>query len=467
MMIRCSVHGIVLGLLLAAGIPAAPDEGPGPPGQSAAARPRKSTEGVAAWQWLHEVPLPEAEPGDSPWVDFILPPEVFDKAKTKLGDLRLVDAGGKEVPYALRERHDQFKEEGLQATEFNRQKNPDRSVEVSLDLGTSPIEYQEIEIDTSGRNYRRRVLLEGSSDRQTWGTLLEKAYLVHFRIEPKDAADPDRRGLLHVDRLRFPDSRFRYLRVRVFPDTGVPDDEPAIRSATVYQTVRELGEYVTLPATLQRREAMPTKGPNGGSGSGWIIEMGSSMVPCERFEFDVADEDFVRPYLLEQVLDDQGHTARIEAGQWRRRAGDEIEPMKISFSERQIKTQQYRLVVTDHANPPLELTGVRYTAAVRQIVFARSDDLATPLRLYVGNPKAEKPHYDFAANLPKRLDPAPVRVELGSQTGNPVYQPEPKPWTERWPWLVYVVLGTASAALLGMLGGLARSAVIRHDAAES
>lgn len=465
MMIRCSVHGVVLGLVLAAGLLAAPAEGPGPPAQSAAARPRKSTESVTAWAWFHEVPLPEAKPGDSPWVDFILPPEVFDKAKSKLGDLRLFDAGGKEVPYALRERHDQFEQQSLQATEFNRQKNPDRSVEVSLDLGTSPIEYQEIEIVTNGRNYRRRVLLEGSTDRETWGSLLEKAYLVHFRIESKDAADPNKHELVHVDRLRFPDSRFRYLRVRVFPDSGVPDDAPVIRSATVYHTVRKLGEYVTLPATLGSREPTPTKGPKGGWGSRWIIEMGSSMVPCERFEFDVADEDFARPYRLEKVLDEEGNTAVVKSGEWRRRAGDEVQPMEISFPEQKVEMQQYRLVVTDHGNLALKLTAVRYTAAVRQIVFARSDDLTAPLRLYVGQPKAKPPYYDFGANLPEVLEPAPVRVELGSQTANPVYQPEPKPWTERWPWLVYVVLGTAGVALFGMLGGLARSAVIRHDAA--
>ena len=49
---------------------------------------------------------------------------------------------------------------------------------------------------------------------------------------------------------------------------------------------------------------------------------------------------------------------------------------------------------------------------------------------------------------------------------NPIYQPVPKPWTERWPWLVYVVLSVASLILLGILGVLARAAIARHDAAE-
>jgi hypothetical protein len=46
---------------------------------------------------------------------------------------------------------------------------------------------------------------------------------------------------------------------------------------------------------------------------------------------------------------------------------------------------------------------------------------------------------------------------------NPVYRPEPKPFSERWPWLVYAVLATASVILLGMLAILARRAVGQHD----
>jgi hypothetical protein len=42
---------------------------------------------------------------------------------------------------------------------------------------------------------------------------------------------------------------------------------------------------------------------------------------------------------------------------------------------------------------------------------------------------------------------------------NPDYVPEPKPLTERWPWLVYVVLATASVVLLVLLVLLGRKAL--------
>ena len=60
------------------------------------------------------------------------------------------------------------------------------------------------------------------------------------------------------------------------------------------------------------------------------------------------------------------------------------------------------------------------------------------------------------------LDPPLASVELGEWERNPIYVEPPKPWTVRWPWLVYVVLGAACAMLLGLLG---RETIARHDAA--
>ena len=74
----------------------------------------------------------------------------------------------------------------------------------------------------------------------------------------------------------------------------------------------------------------------------------------------------------------------------------------------------------------------------------------TDRAVYAGNSQAAPPHYDFAATLPVVLEPPPARTTLGDPVVNPIFQPEPKPWTECWPWLVCMVLGCASVALLAM-----------------
>ena len=118
--------------------------------------------------------------------------------------------------------------------------------------------------------------------------------------------------------------------------------------------------------------------------------------------------------------------------------------------------------MTDNRNPPLQIQSASYSAPARQIVFAPLEP-GQPLRLYFGYPKAAETAYDFARNLPERLDPEPARTELGTRQQNPVYVPEPLPLTERWPALIYAVLIVVILVLGGILISLARAAIRTYD----
>lgn len=424
----------------------------GSPAQDAAPAAQESRK---RWQWYEELRLPD---WDKPprWLDFLVSPDVFDKARSDLGDLRLYDAQDREVPYALRIRRAQDTQEPLPAREFNRTTLPDRAAELSLDLGPMPGEHNQLVVLTDGKDFRRRLRVEASDDSPAWQVLLDKVYLVHFRVDGR---------LIEVHRFTYPLSRFRYLRVRVYPDTSLEADAPAIHSVVVSRVVQIPGEDVVLPAALGEREFGPA---DGGPGTIWQIDLGA-RVPCERLSFEINEEEFVRSFRLEMAITEEAGPSLtgtqwqwIQNGEWRRRAGEAHRPMEIRFPE--VQARRLRLVVTDFRNPPLNVTAVRYAAPARQVVFGASD-LAPPLKLYFGNPKAQSPHYDFAATLPERLDPAPLRVTLGELAANPEYRPIPLPWTERWPWLVYVVLGVASTVLLLILIALGREALRQHDLA--
>src|SRR5271170_7925847 len=128
-----------------------------------------------AWPYLQELPLPAEFRKDGPkWYDFIVPPSVFDQAREDLGDLRLYDAAGAEIAYALRIRRPVDGRQEVTARQFNRAVGPDQSSELTLDLGDNPPEHNEVEVHTPGVNYRRAVDLEGSADSQTWRKLLAK-----------------------------------------------------------------------------------------------------------------------------------------------------------------------------------------------------------------------------------------------------------------------------------------------------
>jgi hypothetical protein len=429
---RVSIVGCVLIVLAASG----------PTASAADAEP----EALSAWEWYQVVVWDAAK---SPRrVDFVLPPSVFDKSREDLGDLRLYDGNQHVIPYALRVRRGRDEQVPQTAKEFNRVTHPDRSAELSLDLGAAREEHNEVRVLMPGTNVRRRLQLDGSNDDKNWSTLLDKVDWMAFRAGEQK---------IDVHSFRYPVSRFRYVRVQVWPDRSLADDKPVLNSVSILRSVQVPAENITLSANLGPREPVPG---DGAPGSAWFIDFGGDRVPCEKLTFDIRDEEFVRPYRLE-AADGDAVFRFLAHGEWRRQRGEKPQPLGIDFNE--VRVRRLRLVVTDNRNAPLNIQSVRYTAAARQVIFAPTAELAAPLFLYFGNPAATAPHYDFAATLPAVLEPPPLRGSLTELRKYHDYQPPPRPWSERWPWLVYVVLSAASLALLGILTLLGREAIARHD----
>ncbi len=132
-------------------------------------------------------------------------------------------------------------------------------------------------------------------------------------------------------------------------------------------------------------------------------------------------------------------------------------PVVIRFYQEQ-RARQLRLQITDYSNPVLNITSIQASAPARQLLFEVKDPTSLPLRLYFGNATVSAPHYDFANVLPPRTLTEPVHSTVGNIASNPEYRPEPKPLTERVPWLIYVVLAASSIALGLILFSLAQSA---------
>jgi hypothetical protein len=114
--------------------------------------------------------------------------------------------------------------------------------------------------------------------------------------------------------------------------------------------------------------------------------------------------------------------------------------------------------VIDDRNPPLPIFGLTAEGAARQVVFDGASAAPGVMRLYYGSPRALAPRYDLAARLPAESGRMATRLMLGPQRDNPAYRPEPKPFSERSPWLVYVVLAAAGIVLAAIPVSLASAA---------
>jgi hypothetical protein len=418
-----------IGCLALALLPAAWAQSPG------------AVEPLSAWPYFKELRLPRAGTG---LFDFVLDREVLDQARTDQADLRLYDGAGREIPYVLRVRREVDTQSEFTVREFNRSVGG-AAAEVSCDLGVQPVEHNLVEIDTAGVNYRRLADVEGSADGITWSTLASQAILFRFAAVGRS-----------VEQLAvaYPASRYRYLRVRVSRDPQVDSEAPRIAALRVRRTVRMRGEMMSFPAGSVAREADRM---DGRPASVWHIDLGG-RVPFERLSLDILTPTFSRQFQLE-IVDDPAAPVMIASGDLTREA-ETGRAFEIAFAER--IGRRLKLTVVDDRNPPLAVSGMRAIGAARQVIFEGAA-AAGPVRLYYGNPKALAPHYDLGMRVPANPGNA-VRLALSSQNANPVYRPEPKPFSERSPWLIYVILAAASLALASILLSMARAAKVQPQA---
>ncbi|MFO0427819.1 MAG: hypothetical protein ACK526_14730 [Planctomyces sp.] len=404
--------------------------------------------------------------------EFYLTPELFTNCREDLSDLRLFDDSGKTIPYALRVLAPKSIQESVPASEFNRSESDADVSELTLELSGDSIRHNEVRIVSDGENFRRAVIVDGSDEGTEWRRL-GAGYLVRLADGPR---------LFEVDRISWSESRFRFVRIQVHPDRDTPPEASSaeekirtddagsrpsfIRDATVMRQISLPGVPVTRDAVLSEREPGRI---NGTAGSSWIIDLGGDRIPVDRIEVEVSNREFYRDVDLE-VERVSGFTGQKyfesvgihEERQWQRSSGQGSVPFVMTFPE--VVTSRLRLRVTDYQNVPLSIQKVRYSAPARQVVFSADPEKVNTIAVYTGSPNAESPMYDFARNLPEEIQPKRT-VTPGSTEPNPSYVAPPVPFSERFPWLIYVVFGTVSLVLAAVMMSLARSAIALHDAA--
>lgn len=396
-------------------------------------------EPLGAWLYFKEIRAPHPAAG---LADFVLDRETLDQARANQEDLRLYDSAGREVPFVLRVRRDVATTNAFPAREFNR--GVDGGVaQMSLDLGERSEPHNQVEIDTAGNNFRRLADVAGSADGAEWSTLASAAILFRFAAGGRSVEQ------LAVD---YPVSRYRYLRIRVARDSETDRTAPEIVGARIRRWVHLTGEMTSTAGDMEPRDADRA---NGRPASIWRVDLGG-RIPLQKVLLNInatGDGVFSRPFRLEAV-DDPAAPVLLASGELTRRESSAGQ-LTVEFPER--AARRLKLTVIDDRNAPLFIMGLTAEGAARQVVFDGASAAPGVLRLYYGNPRALAPRYDLAARLPAEPGRMSTRLGLGPRRDNPNYRPEPKPFSERAPWLVYLVLAVAGVVLAAILRSLARA----------
>ena len=403
---------------------------------------------LAQWQYRAEVTI---EQGAGEYCRLMLTPDVYNVARRDLGDIRLIDADGEQIPYVLTELKDIARMQYEPAV-INRSTNADRASMVTLDFGQKTAK-NSIEVITRGSNFRRAVKIEGSNDNVEFFTLVEQAYVF--------AVSSDRR----FEQVDLPANDYRYLRISVSP-MEAEQDSPSIGAVEASRIEQDRAERRAVEMMLAEHR----EDPNTHS-SIYVYDLTNRWLPVAEIELDIADDSFYRYVTIDGrdaatrkvrigSEDNRERFGEVEVS-WERIAGDAVYRytaadgqkrerlvLRIPWSRR---VHRYlKVEIKNYDDRPVTLRSASANMTPHGIVFESKANLA-PL-LYVGSELATAPRYDLQQRLSDPLQVSARAASLAGIAANPLFkQAEEKPlaWTEAHKGLLLTIL----AGVVLVLGG--------------
>ena len=384
-----------------------------------------------AWRhWRYSAPISVPEAGEPLLVRATVPYHVSRKAFSFWSDLRVIDDGGREIPFVLHAHLGQRNRVRREARLMDVTYQPGQDTRATVDLGPETAAHNGLEIETSEQEFFARVTIDVSPDGRAWRILQEAAPMYRFTSS----------GLEGNQTIRYTDNSSRYVRLRI---TGGEKRFP-LSGVRAWHEVVEEAELLPLDVSLQPDVRAPAQE------TWWVAESLATGAPVSRIAFEIDQVAFHRP-LRVRVTDD-GQTWRTAgAGEIYRmkdedRPGATRERLYVDFPE--IRARALRVEMVNRDDPPLAGARPALLATPRRVVFQPAPGVR--YRLLFGNPEATHPRYELTRVTSHRaLESGPLG-QVGAVAENTLYR-DPAPWTERHP----VVLWGALAVALLVLGALA------------
>ena len=401
------------------------------------------------WRFYKPVVLPTGLAGPG-LVELEMDAEVYAHAAPVLRDVRIAsEQESPEVPYKLLVESGDQRRAMVAARMRDLGHTSGESTTFVLDLQTEGILHNELEIETASNNFQRQVEIEASDDGEVWRTITTGVTIFDFTVRERGFSTSN-------TRVSYPDSTARFLRVRI-DDEGL---EPLDISGGVVFFARKLEPRLAfIPLVIAEREENPER-----KETVLVLDAGLRGFPANRIDLDIPQRNFHRRVTIEGV--DQLPKTDDDRWTWRSVQRDETiydydtpkftgNDLSIGFGESRYR--YYRVTVANEDNPPLPVDGARASGYVRKLVFFA--DPAQSYRLYYGNEDIDAPSYDLEQVFPYLVTEGPPAAALGPHTENPdflVTLPPSRSFTERYPWLLPVIVAIAALVVGAFLASIIR-----------
>jgi hypothetical protein len=347
--------------------------------------------------------------------------EIWAHARPDLADLRLYD-GDVQVQFALSQQYGGVSTEQQEGKILNLGSIAGHT-EFDIDVGAIT-EYDRVRLRLDAKDFVATASVAGSKALgQGPTTELGSSTLYDFTRE----------ALGSNSMLKMPPSSFRYLHVKLSP--GIRPQQ--VKGASVSNLHEKQAGWTNVGSC-----ASPEQKPR----STVITCDLPDKVPLHRILFQVASTQ-VNFRRAVSVVDAKG--LQVGSGDISRvridRAGMLVTSEDLAVSVFAKPTGSLTITVDNGDNPPLQLTSVQPLSVERRVYFDPQGK--TTLKLYYGDEKLSAPVYDYARFF--HLDESAAPASLGPGAHNDAYtaRPDERPWSDRYPALLWAAMLLAVAAL--------------------
>ena len=391
------------------------------------------------WEYYREIAPPRAA---GQYVRVTLDEPTYYRARSDMADLRIVRDRDHEVPYKMLEDRGGTEEKSYVASVLNRSDVAGKYNSFVLDLGKPGMISNRVQVQTPSVNFMRKVEIEGGNDGRHWATLRKDGYIFDFSRDYHSRSTA----------VSYPDSTFRYIRVTIWHFGEKPMQ---VQGAIVFR------RKATPTREDPLREPTFTVSQNSDERSTDIL-LSANGRPLRGDRIVITSPDTNYHRQLEVSASENGRTWNtIGWGHILKYSTDKVKGEESAVSCSLKGSPYVRVRIRNHDDQPIRITGARIFVIRRGMIFRFH--AGGRYGLYYGNPYAQPPVYDIGEILQRVPSHAATSVRLGPEQRNPDFvRPfATKPWLEKNPWVLWMVLLVA-VALLGLL--IVRSVVQTREA---
>lgn len=360
-----------------------------------------------------------------------LSPELVGRSRADLGDIRLVDSLGHEVPFVLEVATAIGSKNAFHDFRITRNEVVGKQTFIELDRPTSTFIVDDIHLRIRNAEVQKEVTLTGSDDEGKW-------FFIKTDLLLLDADNEESTSGLRM--IKLPPSDYAHYRLTINDSASAPIQ---VLGAQWFSYGRSYGKYAEDPSVKWSAHtgAKETRIP---------VRSGYPMT-IDRLEYAVSGmERYHRSgRVVRPVSRTSGHGSKRRT--WREEETlltfllDSDESAEVDLSG--MRADTFDIVIDNGNDRPLQFGGLKFLQLQRTLTAELQPGMR--YRLTTGDPKKTAPQYDVV-HFKDKLPEAIATVDHGSlHASGSIRKPGPVLALSRW-WI-----WAGLAAVLGIVGFLA------------